>query len=554
VFGLAQLPGGRPARPDPDPDLIRPAILSHLLSGCKPVAAAYTASIADLAATGYLRVSPGPGGPSVSVPAGPADPAGLPRYLRRVLASSTALITATGTAPFAALDDACRADPEAVWQPFEQDVRTQARRLGLARPLVAASGRNALLVLAVTVAVAVIPFGLGPGALGPGYRPVVAAIAGVLILWTLLRLLARDRLTATGVVVRARWQARVPGLLSLPAWSDLSPDGLRRQACAFAAGQPAGPQAAGKAARRAPTPRSRPAGNWSPMTGSWRLVPTGPSEGIGLTGGVMLLAVGGWFGLMGMVMTIAGAPWPTRLILLLIALGFAVAGIARLGVLTARPASATFDGMVIARWEEEHSDENSSSLVPCVSVDDGSRAWTFTGRAVHSQVSLGDRVRVTINPRSNALRELTVRQQARPPETELPSEPGTPEAARSAAVLTEAELTGLLGPEVRTTLLPAPGGGTVLYSGRSASLSVVVTQGGAATLNLRHARRSGRPLAGIGDEAWLTGRGRVVVLRVGDQVAKLIVSGRRGSLAPAAPLNIAAALAARLAGQRAPAG
>ncbi len=41
-------------------------------------------------------------------------------------------------------------------------------------------------------------------------------------------------------------------------------------------------------------------------------------------------------------------------------------------------------------------------------VDDGQRAWTFTGSEAYHRVALGDLVRVTVNPRSRKLFDLTV--------------------------------------------------------------------------------------------------------------------------------------------------
>jgi len=74
----------------------------------------------------------------------------------------------------------------------------------------------------------------------------------------------------------------------------------------------------------------------------------------------------------------------------------------------AMPAQATFDGQVIARWQETENTEQASYQVPHISVDDGHQAWTFAGSWPYDQVTLGDHVRITVNPRSCALVALTV--------------------------------------------------------------------------------------------------------------------------------------------------
>ncbi|HEX3388121.1 MAG TPA: hypothetical protein VHT94_03705, partial [Streptosporangiaceae bacterium] len=225
----------------------------------------------------------------------------------------------------------------------------------------------------------------------------------------------------------------------------------------------------------------------------------------------------------------------------------------------ALPRTATFQGQVIARWHEESDSENASSPVPFIAVDDGQRGWTFTGGELFSRVALGDLATVTVNPRSRTLLSLTVTGRPRAdaatghePGAGWPAEPALDEPALDepepvdqpppAPLLTLAEVASVLGPVLRSTPIPSPGGRGVIYKGNSRTLSVVAARGAVADLNLRFGRR-GTPLSGIGDEAWLLSRGRTVIVRQGAQVAKVTVTGRG-----APPLDhLATALAGRLA-------
>jgi hypothetical protein len=164
-------------------------------------------------------------------------------------------------------------------------------------------------------------------------------------------------------------------------------------------------------------------------------------------------------------------------------------------------------------------------------------------------------VRVTVNPRSRKLVELTVTGRPRaqptaaagPPRTgraaEEPGPPGTEQ------LLAAADVTGLLGPEVRTTPLPSAGGRSVVHRGRAASLTVMIVSGHVAGLNLEAARKRGAPLPGVGDEAWLVNRDRTVVVRVGPRAAKLMLSGGTGPQDAHLLAALAATVAARLAAQ-----
>ena len=64
--------------------------------------------------------------------------------------------------------------------------------------------------------------------------------------------------------------------------------------------------------------------------------------------------------------------------------------------MAAIPRTASFEGQVIARWHEDSESENTSSTVSYIAVDEGQRAWTFTGTELFSRVGLGDLATVTV--------------------------------------------------------------------------------------------------------------------------------------------------------------
>lgn len=518
--GLAR--AGFRSVPPPSGEVTSPALISLVLTG-RPTTAAYAASIAELITAGYLSFSDGASGPVVSVPAEPPDPGPLPGYLRRALGNARAALGPAGPVPFAALAQSCVADVAGTWQPFEQDLLTAARQRGLTRPIVPVTARSVVLMAGTTAVVVAAAF-LTAGR-------VFTSISAVVLLWGLFKLIDRDRLTPAGRALRARWQERQAGAAGDDVPAEL--ESLWLTANGVRSGRP--------------RPRARPDQAWSPMSGTWRPVATGPDPGLGMTGAVALLVAAAMLTLIGFALTIPSGTEPLPLVLVVVAVLLAVAGVRRARVLAALPKSASFDGMVIARWDEDHSDENFRQIVPFISVDDGTRSWTFAGALAGRDVLLGDFVHVTISPRSNELTGVVVTRRQRTAETDPPPEPGSPAASRAASQLTEQEVAPLVGAQARGTMLPVPGGGGFLYSSPTASVSVIVMRGRIADLNLRAGQRSGRPLPGIGDEAWLR-RDRIVVLRVGDQVAKLSVTGRRGVPAPPVPLDVAAAVASRLAG------
>jgi hypothetical protein len=320
-----------------------------------------------------------------------------------------------------------------------------------------------------------------------------------------------------------------------------------------------------RSSARRPDGKQRPTEVWSSFSGSWRLVRIESGERLGMASGFALLGGAAWLGLISYAVSIPGGTGPLPAILAGGAVLTAGLGVRRIIMMAAIPRTASFEAQVIARWHEESESENTSSTVSCIAVDDGQRAWTFSGTELFSRVALGDLATVTMNPRSRTLIELTVTGRTRvdamtgrEPGAGWPAPDAAPDdapanEARTAArdqppLLTLAEVTSVLGPVLRSTALPSPGGHGVIHKGRDGTLSVVAARGAVADLNLRFGRR-GTPLPGIGDEAWLLSRGRTVIVRVGAQVAKVTVSGRGAARAPVPLDRLAAAIAARLAEQ-----
>ena len=206
---LSRSPGDTPAPADlRDAAEPPPALVSLVLHGCAPGLQAYEATIIDLAARGFLSVSAGPAGWQVRLPApaqaGAGDTA-LAGHEQRVLRDVTVRLRGTGSAPFAALADACRADVRGTWDPFEAALRSDARRSGLSRPALPVRPGTIALAGATTVAIAAgayLAAGLvaePPGSHAGTSGPVLASVIAVLVLWGILGWLARqDRLTPFG--------------------------------------------------------------------------------------------------------------------------------------------------------------------------------------------------------------------------------------------------------------------------------------------------------------------------------------------------------------------
>jgi hypothetical protein len=374
---------------------------------------------------------------------------------------------------------------------------------------------------------------------------------------------------------------RPPGLVAAA-----SPSGLRQLAQAVAAGAPvpvpgATPGLAsgirpgpGRAGARRGIPgqlarTSRPAAAWSSFGGQWRLVRIGPASSTRIHP-VFWLVLAAWLALIAYVSTLLPGPAGV-LVPAVLAVGSvaAVAGGARgLAAWRARPAETSFPAQVIARWVEHRSANDNDASVTRIALDDGERSWSFDVRgAASGQLALGDRVIVRASPRSGKLLSLVADQDERrgatAPGPPAPDEGGpavpTSDAARPApapagegdegaeplgALLAAAEVSAAVGRPVQATGV-TPRASTV-YRGDGLTIIVKAADGVLRGLTSL-ARRRGRPLPEIGDEAWLLNRGRTAVLRVGGLTAKVTVGGSAArSLPPDALPRLAATVAERL--------
>jgi hypothetical protein len=439
LLTLVATPRGRAAGPAGDGGQERPAMVNFVLTKCTPGAAAYQATILDLAARGHLAVAGHPGHLQLALARPPAGDPGLTGYERQVLGDARARLADTGGAPFAALADACTVDVRGTWEPFQQKLLAEAKERRICRQLLPATGWTVLLGLSATAAIAAVTL-LTAWAhrAAATHAPVYAPVIAVIVFWCGLGWLEREhRLTATGSALAARWKRERAALATARAtWDNLAPVSLQRRAFAVASGIPHAapgspapfapgsgePGPARKLRGAPPVGTRRPAEAWSSFSGSWRLVETGKGEGVGMGGGVAVVGLAVLLAIFAYALSSAGGTgsWPLGLGAAAVLAG--AAGARRLIRLSALPARATFDGQVIARWHEESSSENGSSTDYYISVDDGQRGWTFSGHATHDRVTLGDLVRVTVNPRSRGLIELSVTGH---PRTDAPGPPRT---------------------------------------------------------------------------------------------------------------------------------
>jgi len=153
----------------------------------------------------------------------------------------------------------------------------------------------------------------------------------------------------------------------------------------------------------------RPSAAWSSFGGQWRLVRIGPTTFMRIHP-VFWLVLAAWLALMAYV----GSLLPGRAGLLVpagLAVGAAAAaagGARGLAARLARPAEASFQAQVIARWVEHSGANDDDTYISCIAVDDGERSWSFdvSGEAF-AQLALGDTVAVRASPRSGKLLGLT---------------------------------------------------------------------------------------------------------------------------------------------------
>jgi len=627
VFGwcsaLTSRPALRAGTADPGQSLspARPALVNLSVTRCRLNGAAYPATILDLAAGGYLAISePLPGRLWCDVPDSSPPGTGLAGSERLVLAGARALTGSRG-APFEALAESCASDVRGRWEPFERAVRAEGRRAGITRPRLSAAARMLLYVGAGVVGAVV--FAAVHGRAHSGlWAPTVTAVLVFVVLAVWARWVGRqDRLTARGAALGA-WAARAAGDMAAPGdmaaagrMAGLASAELGRLAWAVAVGAPvqipgATPGLAtgvrpgrGRAGARTGisgqfTGTPRPSAAWSSSGGQWHLVRIGPAPFMRMHPAFWLV-LAAWLALMAYVGSLL--PGPAGLLVpagLAVGSGAAAVGGARgVAARLARPAEASFQAQVIARWLEHSGTNDDDSYISCIAVDDGERSWSFdVSREAFAQLALGDTVAVRASPRSGKLLGLMpARGWASGAPATAPaggpaaasSEPGAktsePEAAlgEPAAAATADAAAGavppgvvppggrwaqpgggaatpaagvLLSPDEVSAAVGRPirgtgsmtGAASVVYRGEGITVIVTVTDGSISSLTAL-ARRRGQPLPGVGDEAWLLNRGRTAVLVAGGLTAKVSAGGSATrSLPPDALARLAAQVAERL--------
>jgi len=440
VFGWCSVVTSRPAlragTVDPGPGLApaKPALVNLSVTRCRLNGAAYPATILDLAADGYLTISERvPGRLWCDVPSSSPAGTGLARSERLVLAGAGALAGGRG-APFEALAESCASDVRGRWDPFEREVRAEGRRAGITRPRLSAAARLLLYVGAGVVGAAAFAAVYGRARSGL-WAPTVTAFFAFAVLAYWARSVGRqDRLTAQGAALGA-WAARAAGdvaaagdiaaagdVAAAGGTAGLAPPELGRLAWAVAAGVPvqiprATPGVAtgvrpgrGRAGARTGisgqfTGTPRPSAAWSSFGGQWRLVRIGPASFMRMHPAFWLV-LAAWLALMAYVSSLL--PGPAGLLVpagLAVGSAAAAVGAARgLAARLARPAEASFQAQVIARWVEHSGTNDDDSYISCIAVDDGKRSWSFdvSGEAF-AQLALGDTVAVRASPRSGKL-------------------------------------------------------------------------------------------------------------------------------------------------------
>jgi hypothetical protein len=280
------------------------------------------------------------------------------------------------------------------------------------------------------------------------------------------------------------------------------------------------------------------------------------------------LVLAAWLALIAYVSTLLPGPAGV-LVPAVLAVGSiaAVAGAARgLAAWRARPAETSFPAQVIARWVENRSANDDDPSVTRIALDDGERSWTFDVRDRGlGRLALGDRVTVRASPRTGQLLSLVADRDGtgsaavpgapapgedRPPGPDSDADrPGPAPADAGAeppgALLAAGEVAAAVGRPVRATGL-APRAASAVYRGEGLTIIVKAADGVRRGLTSL-ARRRGRPLPEVGDEAWLLNRGRTAVLRVGGLTARVTIGGSAArSVPPDALPRLAATVAGRL--------
>ena len=319
-----------------------------------------------------------------------------------------------------------------IWEPFLEKLLDEGRRLGICRkrPWARSMGLLFLMTIPVAILAALVPIRAWHVSIAAA---VVISMVSVFVFWWLLENVGGTHtLTAAGETLATGWK-RERAVLAACSLS-LDPASLERFAFAVAARAQAVPGTPGAAAglpRRAasvaagPPPETHeqaPREIWSSFSGAWRRVVPEPTSGLG-SGGA---EPGMMFSLAGITLALTVVPvlmtmdsvtfrWLTAPLALGMLATAAVLVVLGLGTVSRRavlPKTATFDGQVIARWQERVENDNGSSTAQRTAIDDGRRAWACSLPFVYQQFAVGDLVQVTFSPRTGDLQK--VRLTARP--------------------------------------------------------------------------------------------------------------------------------------------
>jgi hypothetical protein len=383
-----------------------PAVVS-LLAG-NLASCGYPATLLDLAARGWLGLtSPGPGaGPVMCVIASSPPPGQLTDYERRVYEQVVSRAAGRGDVPARALSDGfagpasenLKSAEDRFMDAFASEVTGDARRRGLSRQRLS-ERTGCLLWLAAAVPAA----SLGLALHARHSHFVWVAVAGFVVAgWAAGVAVKGEKPTPAGRAALDRWRAsadaRVVGPAMSPGWPD------RQAAYAAALGRDRA------AVRLFSGQRGRPPGKktWSSYGGSWREVTIGERQGcLGVLGKMVMLVL--WALVPATIAGIVLSSGTLKLDLLLVLAVDVAAALVALSRYQSKPSSAEFDGLVLEAWTETVSDENSSSEVPYLAIDDGvrDRAWVFAVSSQQYAVGIpGTVVHAQVNPRRGALLEI----------------------------------------------------------------------------------------------------------------------------------------------------
>jgi hypothetical protein len=386
-----------------------PAVISLLAGNLD--AYGYPATLLDLAARGWLRLAgPGDGpatGPVMCLIVGRPPGDELTAYEQRVYDQVVSRAAGRGDVPARALSDGfagpasedLKSARDRFMRAFTSEVKADSRRRGLSRQRLT-EGMGCLLGLAAAVPAAILGLALNARHPHLWWIPAVGFVAACAV----TRLAVKgEKLTPAGRAALDRWRASVEGRrVMAPVMSPGWPD--RPVAYAAALGR------ARAAARLFSGPGGQPPGKtmWSSYGGSWREVTIGDRRsclgGLGIMVIVVLWAL--------VPATLAGFVFSSgtlKLGLLLVLAVDAALALLALSRYQSKPSFAEFDGLVLEAWIETVTDENSSSDIPHIAIDDGvrDRAWVFKVSRQQYAVGIpGTVVHATMNPRRGALLDI----------------------------------------------------------------------------------------------------------------------------------------------------